>query len=85
MKRTLKFRTLTLTAAAALLSLAPSAVSACPSCYGNATGPMFDGLNAAILAMVGITGFVLTGFSAWFVNVIRRTKNLRRTGTPDGQ
>ncbi len=48
---------------------------ACPTCYGQAEGPMIDGMNKAILAMIGIVGFVLTGFVALFVSLGRRARS----------
>ncbi len=54
---------------------AVSTSSACPTCYGQAEGPMIDGMNNAILAMIGIVGFVLTGFVALFVSIGRRAKD----------
>mgnify|MGYP001583557044 CR=1 FL=1 len=48
--------------------------SACPSCYGQAQGPVIDGMNRAIMTMIGITGFVLTGFVALFISIGRRAK-----------
>ncbi len=56
-----------------LIAVATTA-SSCPSCFGQAQGPLIDGMNKAILAMIGITGFVLTGFVALFVSIGRKTK-----------
>ena len=55
--------------------------SACPSCYGQAQGPVIDGMNRAIMTMIGITGFVLTGFVALFISIGRKTKHHNATGT----
>lgn len=56
-----------------LAAFTPAA--ACPTCYGQAEGPMIDGMNKAILTMIGIIGFVLTGFVALFVSIGRRIKH----------
>lgn len=61
-------------AAAAATAFLADAAAACPTCYGQAEGPVIDGMNRAILAMIGITGFVLTGFVALFVTIGRRTR-----------
>jgi hypothetical protein len=53
------------------------AVLACPSCYGAADGPMIQGMNMAILTMLGITGVVLAAISSFFVMMWRRVKRLR--------
>lgn len=53
------------------------AALACPSCYGAADGPMIQGMNMAILTMLGITGVVLAAISSFFVMMRRRIKRLR--------
>lgn len=50
--------------------------SACPSCYGQAQGPAIDGMNNAIGAMIGIVGFVLSGFVAMFIAIGRRARTV---------
>ena len=55
----------------------PSYALACPSCYGAADSPMVDGMNMAILAMLGITGCVLAAISSFFIIMRRRLKQLR--------
>lgn len=54
--------------------IAAAQASSCPSCYGEAQGPVIDGMNKAIMAMIGITGFVLSGFVALFISIGRRVK-----------
>ena len=61
-------------AAIALSALTAAQASACPTCYGRAEGPVVDGMNWAILAMIGITGFVLSGVAAMFVSIGRRMR-----------
>lgn len=63
----------------AMLCIVPSIASACPSCYGAADSPMIDGMNMAIMSMVGIVGFVLTGFVTVFFMIRRRMKKLSET------
>jgi heme/copper-type cytochrome/quinol oxidase subunit 2 len=58
------------------LLLLPEAVLACPSCYGAADSPMIDGMNTAIMSMVGIVAFVLCGFVAFFLFMRSRMKKL---------
>ncbi len=67
MTRTLAnaFAILTLTFCAGL-------AHACPACYGQADSPMTAGMNAAILTMVGIISFVLSGIVAVAVMMRRR-------------
>lgn len=54
-----------------------STAAACPSCYGQAEGPVIDGMNNAITAMIGITGFVLSGFIFMFIAIGRRSRLMR--------
>jgi len=49
-----------------------SASHACPSCYGAADSPMIAGMNVAILTMVGIISFVLSGVVAFTLMMRRR-------------
>lgn len=64
-------------AAAALVwtAVAPATVTACPSCYGSASGPVIDGMNAAVLVMLGVTGAVLSWIAAFAVRVARRERS----------
>jgi hypothetical protein len=64
-------------AAVALMVMYGEATLACPSCYGSADGPMIQGMNMAILTMLGITGFVLAGISSFFLMMRHRIKRLR--------
>ncbi|MEK7262884.1 MAG: hypothetical protein AAB071_00050 [Bacteroidota bacterium] len=54
--------------------LFPSALFACPSCYGSSSGPMIDGMNAAIATMLGITGSMLCCVTIFFVMMRKRIK-----------
>ena len=41
----------------------PQLVSACSVCYGiNADSPIAQGMNMAIITLLGVTGGVLSGF-----------------------
>ena len=62
--------------ALALVTL-PSMASACPSCYGALDSPRKDGLNMAIIGMMGITGLVLTGISSFFIMMRRRMRMIQ--------
>ena len=61
----------------------PSQVAACPSCYGNLQSPRSEGVNSAIMAMLGITGMVLTGISTFFFVVMRRRVRIYRSSLPN--
>ncbi|MBI3586082.1 MAG: hypothetical protein HY088_03000 [Ignavibacteriales bacterium] len=48
--------------------------SACPVCYGETESKMADGVNAAIMVLLGITGGVLTLFTSLFLRFRKRIK-----------
>lgn len=50
----------------------------CPVCFGDKDSSMTAGMNSAILAMLGITGFVLTLVVTFFVMMWRRFKRLQK-------
>ena len=67
---------------ALFVALGPSLVIACPACYGAADNTMIDGMNTAIMTMVGIVGFVLSGFVAFFVMLRRRMMRMDEMARP---
>ena len=52
----------------------PSAVLACPVCFGQSDSPMAWGTNMGIFFMLGLTVFVLAGFASFFIYLMRRAK-----------
>jgi len=56
----------------------PAAVHACPGCYGDPDSPMTEGMNMAIVSLLGVTGGVLGGVVLFFMHVRRRTHALNR-------
>jgi hypothetical protein len=67
---------LVLVAAAAMLAwlAVPSAALACPSCYGNAEGPMIDAARLGIALLLGITLAIQGGFVAFFLYLRRQAR-----------
>ena len=57
--------------------LLPHSAFACPSCYGAADSPMQQGMNMGIVAMLGVTGVVLSGFGAFIIYLARRAKHFQ--------
>jgi hypothetical protein len=51
---------------------------ACPSCYGAADSAETEGVNWAILSLLGITGTVLFGVSALFISLRKRALEFNR-------
>jgi len=50
--------------------------SACPVCFGGTSSG--QGMNAAIIFLLSIVGFVQLGFVALFITFWRRGRELRR-------
>jgi len=55
------------------LAAVNGAATACPACYGRSDSPMAQGMNAGILALLGVIGTVLFGAATFFVFLARRS------------
>ncbi len=55
-----------------LLSFVPASSWACAACYGQADGPMAEGMNWGILSLLGIICAVLVGVASCFIVLARR-------------
>lgn len=64
--------------------LAPEVTRACAVCFGDPESPMTDGINLAILTLVGVTGSVLGGFVAFFLHLRKRARLFSRP-KPNGK
>jgi len=49
---------------------------ACPNCYGDPESALTDGMNMAIISLLGVTGSVLGGFIGFFLFLRRRFRLL---------
>lgn len=59
------------------LLLAAEPVSACATCFGASDAALTEGMNGAILTLLGIVGVVQLGFVALFASFIVRSRRLR--------
>jgi hypothetical protein len=73
-------RLLPLAWAAAWLAL-PEAALACATCYGAADAPMTQGMNNAILTLIGIVGLVYVGIGKVILDFRRRSRKLSQKAT----
>jgi hypothetical protein len=76
----MKTRTLLLGAGLCILltlALHPASFG-CPVCYGDPDSSSAQGMNAAILSLLGVTGGVLGGIGSLFLRMRRRTIALQR-------
>lgn len=67
---------------ALLVMLVPRMALACPVCFGASDGPMLQGSNMGILALLVVTLTMLGGFAAFFWTLARRAA---RADAPDRQ
>jgi hypothetical protein len=59
---------------AALLVVAlPDSAPACASCFGQSDSPLAKGMNMGILSLLGVVVFVLGGFAAFFIYLVKRS------------
>lgn len=72
--------------------LLPRAAAACPVCFGASDGPMLQGSNMGILALLVVTLVVLGAFGGFFITLARRAARavdaattLDAPCTPEGQ
>ena len=65
-----------LTAAAALLLAGPA--NACATCFGAEDSGLTQGMNGAILTLLGFIGFVQIGFVAMFAGFVVRSRRLKQ-------
>ena len=47
---------------------------ACPVCFRVEEGPVSDGIRAAVIVLMAVTGCVLTGFGVFISRFVARTK-----------
>jgi len=56
--------------------LLSSPVHACPACFGETDAKTTEGVNGAIYLMMAMTGGVVGGIAAFFINFRRRATAL---------
>jgi hypothetical protein len=64
--------TLRIVPAAAAAVLLPRVAAACPVCFGANDGPILQGSNMGILALLAVTIAVLGAFGGFFISLARR-------------
>ena len=68
--------------AVAAIGLAlPEAAAACATCYGAADSPMTQGMNNAILTLIGVVGLVYVGIGKVILDFRRRSRKLSQKAT----
>jgi uncharacterized membrane protein YphA (DoxX/SURF4 family) len=59
----------------------PRLAAACATCYGAADSPMTQGMNNAILTLIGVVGLVYVGIGKVFLDFRRRSRKLSQKAT----
>ena len=58
---------------AALLIALPHSAAACSACFGKSASALAKGMNAGIFTLLFIVTFVLAGFAAFLVFLVKRS------------
>lgn len=82
MKSLAQTRTVLGLAAWAVWLALPEAASACATCYGAADSPQTQGMNNAILVLVGFVGLLWIGVGRIIWDFRKRSKKLEQSARP---
>jgi heme/copper-type cytochrome/quinol oxidase subunit 2 len=58
-------------------------ILACATCYGDPNSSQTQGMNYAILVMLGVTALVLSGVAGIMVHFVRRARQSQTAGASD--
>jgi len=58
------------------ISILPSISEACATCYGASDAPATEGMNWAIITLLGVTGGMLGSVGAVMIRIKNRAKQL---------
>jgi len=67
---------------ACLLAASAASAAACPVCYGAPDSPATQGMTAAIVSLLGVTGGVLAAFGTMFLRLRSRARALAGKESP---
>ena len=60
------------------VALLPEVGYACATCFGDPTAPASQGLNWAIITLLGVTGGVLGGIISTIISIGKKNKNFQQ-------
>jgi hypothetical protein len=66
----------------AFLCLQPSAAVACAACFGQSDSRLASGMNWGIFTLLGVVVFVLAGFAAFLIFLVRRSSDTTASVDP---
>ena len=61
-----------------ILLFVPEMAQACATCFGDPSAPAAQGMNWAIITLLGVTGGVLAGVIATIISIGKRTKKFQQ-------
>ena len=56
----------------------PETAEACATCFGDPSAPASQGMNWAILTLLGVTGCVLGGVIGTIISIGKKTKKFQQ-------
>ena len=71
-------RILQITLALIILVLTPDNLFGCATCFGDPNAPAAQGMNWAIITLLGVTGGVLGGVIHTIVTISKKTKKFNQ-------
>jgi len=61
-----------------IILFVPETAQACATCFGDPSAPAAQGMNWAIITLLGVTGGVLGGVIATIISIGKRTKKFQQ-------
>jgi len=61
-----------------IILFVPETAQACATCFGDPNAPAAQGMNWAIITLLGVTGGVLGGVIATIISIGKRTKKFQQ-------
>ncbi len=61
-----------------ILLFVPETAEACATCFGDPSAPASQGMNWAILTLLGVTGGVLGGVIGTIISIGKKTKKFQQ-------
>jgi hypothetical protein len=61
-----------------IILFVPETAQACATCFGDPSAPAAQGMNWAILTLLGVTGGVLAGVIGTIISIGKRTKKFQQ-------
>ena len=65
-----------------ILALTPDNLFGCATCFGDPSAPATQGMNWAIITLLGVTGSVLGGVIHTIVTISKKTKKFNQLNKP---